>query len=884
MNWLLNMHRILIVFLVCILISAGSFAQQVRGNFFITGSVKVDQGVVDGTHIDIYRNGTKIQNVVVNRTGNFRVSVDLDQLYRFVFVNDNYYSKTIEIDTHVPAEVCQKDCNFPPYQLALLLYKKVPGVNETQQQIGRISYNPQIDNFDAELLRQETDLKNMITQALSDAKQKSIIIEQQKLNEKKIKYNRLIKEADNLFNSGNLEESMRSYRDAVMIFPDERYPRERVAAAYQLLLANNMRKSFGDPSENNFQKYLNYGDAQFNEKEYTVAMVAFEKVLEVKPDDQSIQSRYEKSNVEVQKINDIIWQELDHKRDVYATLSAKYNNLISQGDQLLEKQNVAGAKDLYAQAATQINENSYALLMLQKIGDIISNDDLAIKLARERAEAEKKRLDDARNQAYNDAINEADRLFNQRFYRDALENYQLALTIKKYELYPKKQIQDINDILAKLQLEGENYNRFLRLGENLLVQKEYEQARDNFVQAHALIPDEKYAQQKIREIDSILVTINAEKANRALYNNAIDTADSLYNLKKYNDAISFYQKALQYEPQEKYPKDQIVKIRGILSREDLNQKRLLQQQTDYDQVIAQADDAFNRKSYQAARSLYQKALQIYPGQDYPVSQIKKIDDLLLEISSKQAQNKSVLERVDFSNLDKLTQDDREEAFKEAMKLGESFFESKDWGVARFYFRRALSLIPNEPSALKRLDETEKMLRGNDVNESKYNEMVKKADESFKTGDISIAKFYYAKALEAKPADSYAKERLDIADQLIRSTAAQTSNREFDDAINKGNGAFNSGNYVLARFFYKKALSLKPGNQLANEKIDMCDKAISQDKSDAATVEYTRNISLADQAFQQKKYGLAINYYKQALAIKPGSEYPTRQLSVIDSLN
>jgi tetratricopeptide (TPR) repeat protein len=877
------MIRFLTGFLICVLINLYGYSQTVKGSFYVTGKVKVDQGVVDGTHLELFRNNVRVQDLVVNRTGTFRVLVEQGQLYRFHFVNSDYYPKTIDFDTHLPPGVCEKGCEFPPYELALQLYKKVVGVPEMAQQAGKISYNAQLDIFDAEVLRQESSLKKLITDALTDAKQKAVLYDKKKVIDKKIKYDQRIKDADADFRSGNLDLAMKTYREAAMFLPNERYPRDKVDQAYHLLLISQMQKSFGNPSEENFLKYLNYGDLKFSEREYTVAKLAYENALAVRPDESSIKTKLARSEDEVKKMKELAWEEINHKQQVYASRTLKYKELNSAADAMLVKENIMEAKDLYSQAATQIDENSYALLMLQKIGDIISNEDLAVRLSRERDEADKKRLADARNNAYLDAVSDADRLLTQRLYRDALENYELALTIKGYELYPKKQISSINDILAKLQLSGEEYNRLLREGEQLMLQNEYLPARESFLKAHNLIIDEKYALQKIEEIDNLLRKLTQDGDLQQKYSTALAEADALFEQQKYPEAITSYQNASNIKPAEKYPKDQLLKIRGMLARDSEEQRRLLQKQTEYDLLIGQADDAFNRQSYQSARSLYQKAILIFPAQEYPKSQIRKIDELLDQLAKTSAVTTTSLDDIDFSNLQSLSKEEREAAYRQAMELGESFLKTKEWGIARFYFRRALSLITNDEAATQKLNEADRMLRGDDVNESKFAEFVKKADESFKTGDISVAKFYYAKALELKPADTYTKERFTIAEQLLRTTMSSAGDREFEDAITKGDQAFDTGNITLARFFYRKALSMKQGNTRAADKLAQCDKALGQEKNNSANSEFDRNIQLGNQAFQQKNYGVAKNYYKQAITFKPNDSYTLEQLSKIESL-
>ncbi len=878
-----TMIRFLTVMVFCLNVFFAGYAQQGRGVFQVSGKIKVDQGMVDGTRIEVYRNGALLQNMAINRTGNFVVTLDLDQIYRFIILNDGYYSKSVEIDTHVPAEVCSENCIFPPYQLAILIYKNVPGVTESKQQVGRISYNPKVDNFDAEILREKSDISNLIESVIDETKDKCEKYESQKVGALNAKYNSFLREGDRLLALADYENAMLKYRDAVLLKMNEKYPRERIDYAYQIIIRNELTKTFGAPDNNNLLKYINYGDLKLKEREYTVAKVAFKQALSIKTDDQQLADKIQTCDDENKKLVTLVENEVVHKNQVYVLRTKKYNELVTQGDMSLKNEDVAKARDYYGQAVTQINENSYALGMLKKIDEIFDNSELALKLARERDEAEKKRLQEARKQAYKDAVKEADLLFNQRLYRDAIEYYELALTIQSWELYPKKQIIDINDILAKLQLQGGEYNRLLLEGEGFVYDKEYIKGRESYVKAHKLIPDEKFALQKIKEIDMILERLKAEEQFQTQYDEIINAADILYNENKLNEALSEYQKASLLKPSESYPKERIVYIRGILSRESEDQKRLMQLQNDYDKLISQADGAFFKQSYLPARSLYQRALQLIPEQDYPQVQIKKIDDIISKQNSPQSKPQSKLEEIDFANLDLLSIDERKEAYKEAMALGEQFIKSEEWGVARFYFRRALALIPGDGPATSKLNEVEKMVRGTDINESKYAELVKKAEESFKTGDINVSKFYFTKALEAKPGDTYVRERLKVVEQLTSTTISRSNSKEYDEAMNKGNEAYNTGNYSVARFFYRKALGLKSNDGPAKEKIELVENAMNQTKASSSDSQFDRNISLGDAAFNQKRFAIAINYYKQALMLKPSASYPTSQISKIEGL-
>jgi tetratricopeptide (TPR) repeat protein len=471
------MARLKICIIFCFFLTVYVYSQTNTGRFYITGRVKVDKGVVEGASIQIVRDGIKWKDVTVNRTGSFRLPVSLGHIYDFIYHKEGYYSKTIEVDTHVPPGTCDGECDFPPYQLAVLLYQKVPGVSKMETPKARVSYNQKIDNFDAEILREASDYSDEIRSVLSDVKVQSERYEERRGRSRQNKYEALIESADRMFRQGDYDTAIRNYRDALMIFPANTYPRNQINKSYQLQVAQQLKKRFGLPDEENFMRYLNYADIKANEREYTMAKVAYGKALSVKPDDEHVKNSLEKVNAELENMNSLAMAEVDHDIKVYRAREKKYQNLIRQADEKIQNEDFAEARQLYTNAATQIDKNSYALLMIEKIDSIFNNEELIQKLDREREAEEQERLREARNRAYNDAVQEADRLFKQRLYRDAIEYYELALSVKNYELYPKKQIRTIREILADLQLKGEEYNRLIRQADNLFQNKNYSDAR-----------------------------------------------------------------------------------------------------------------------------------------------------------------------------------------------------------------------------------------------------------------------------------------------------------------------------------------------------------------------------------------------------------------------
>lgn len=870
---------ILSLFLVS-LVMAGMVQEN---DFRVTGKVRVEQGLVDGSEIELYLGNQLQQKAIINRTGNFVFVLKIGQNYHLRFLKEGFYSKEIEIDTHIPPEICSADCQFPPYQLSVFLLKSVPGVEFGPPVAGRIAYNRKIDNFDVVIEEGKApDLKQIIENSISESRQKSQKLEKENFEKRLKSFRTQMAGAESYTRSRQYQEALESYRAAALLFPFDLQPREQIDQLFRLSAIYQLEQSFGKISEQNWLKYLNYADAKTAEREATLAMVAYELVLKVKPDNSDIRSKYNQARQDVEDLHKLALNEVQHKQQLAEKQIVRYKELIDDADVELRAENFIAARDQYALAAGQTDENSYALLMLKRIDEIFNDSDQAKKKAREQEEQEKLMIRQAREKAYHDAIAEADRLFENRLYRDAIEAYELALTIKSWEPYPTGQIRIIKDLLARLQISGAEYNSLLRLAEDQYNQNNYQLARTTYQAAHNLLPTETFALARIRQIDDLLARLERETENERQYRKVIASADSLFNLKSYQPAISAYQQALVLKKNEPYPNEQILKIRELIARENGSQRAALQQQTAYEQALASADKAFNEKQYQTARPLYVKALTIKPGETYPSQQITLIDNLFQRQSTAESAS-AILDRIDFNQLDKISRNELETAFREAMRLGNSFFVNHEWAIARFYFRKALVLVPGDNEAQSKLNDVEMQIRGGNANEALYQEMIRKGDEAFRSGDFAVARFYYTKALDAKPSDPYASERLEVTRHMISSESQRSANREFDQAIARGDEAAAAGNYPVARFFYRKALQLKPDDRMATQKINNMEKQAVDSKSNADNQTYRKLIDQADRAFENRQYAVSKNYYQQAISVLPDNEYPKRQITRIDSL-
>ena len=82
----------------------------------------------------------------------------------------------------------------------------------------------------------------------------------------------------------------------------------------------------------------------------------------------------------------------------------------------------------------------------------------------------------------------------------------------------------------------------------------------------------------------------------SLYNDAIAQADELFNQKEYENARTAYRSALKIKPEETYPQQQIDEIGDLMAQLSAAQKA-------YEEAIAQADRAFKAEEFDLQKQL-----------------------------------------------------------------------------------------------------------------------------------------------------------------------------------------------------------------------------------------------------------------------------------------
>ena len=310
---------------------------------------------------------------------------------------------------------------------------------------------------------------------------------------------------------------------------------------------------------------------------------------------------------------------------------------------------------------------------------------IADKLAQDAAaEAERIRLlEEQRNTSYNNAIAQGDAYFNNKEYQPAITSYKEALDVKPEETYPQTRITEIEALVAQIAATQKAYDDAIARADRNFNREIYDAAKLGYSEAKQAKPDEVYPDEMIAKIDSIekaiadklaqdaaaeaeRIRLLEEQKNQA-YNSALAQADTYFNEKDYKNATSFYKEALDVKPEELYPQEQLNEIKRL-------EEEILVIENQYRGLVKDADGLFSRKNYEDAKVKYNEALALKNNEEYPKSQLTKIDQVLASLAKAE---------------------ELESRYNVAIQQGDNSFDAQNYNESITAFESALVYKPGE---------------------------------------------------------------------------------------------------------------------------------------------------------------------------------------------
>jgi hypothetical protein len=569
-------------------------------------------------------------------------------------------------------------------------------------------------------------------------------------------YNRIIASADSLFNIPDYAAAKTKYKEANTSRPNEAYPKDQMAKCDAEIAKLGVDKQYND--------LITKADAKFNASDWAGAKALYQQASGVKSAEQYPKDQITKCDANIAGAKDAAYNKIIASADSmfnassFAAAKAKYkeastsrpteqypkdqmakcdaeiaklgkdkqyNDLIAKADAKFNASLWAEAKTFYQQASGVKSEEQYPKDQITKCDDNLANAGTQAK--------------------YDAAIKAADAKFKLSDWSGAKTKYQEALGIKTGEQYPTDQIRICDENIAKA--ADKKYTDAIAAADAKFTAADYAGAKTKYQEASAMRPAEQYPKEQIAKCDAEIAKLGIDKS----YNAAIAAADAKFKASDWKGAKAKYQEALGIKEGEQYPTDQIKicdkNIADALGLEDR-----------YAHYIQHADSAFKTEDYETAKSGYESALGLKPGQAYPTAQLAEINKRLAAIDAANA---------------------KDSKYRATIAKADSLFAAKDFKNAKIEYQSASTQKPNEqyPKDRIKLCDTEAANQAFELAKQKrYDDLIKKADAKFAASDWAGAKKLYQDALKEKPAELYPKQQIEKCDKKLNPVSVKDTAR------------------------------------------------------------------------------------------------------------
>ena len=185
------------------------------------------------------------------------------------------------------------------------------------------------------------------------------------------------------------------------------------------------------------------------------------------------------------------------------------------------------------------------------------------------------------------------------------------------------------------------------------------------------------------------------------------------------------------------------------------------------------------------------------------------------------------------------------------------------------------------------DKKKKNVKPDENTAANYYVLLEEGDNNIKNKDYKAAKLNFEKALALRPADEIPKQRLNeirirIADQ--DKTNKQENNKQYVETTAAAKSYFAAKKYALAQEQYKKALALKPGDLIATNQLAKISKLINDENNNKDDQKlndiYKGYIATGEKALKKNELADARIAYEQALIIKQNDPVAVKNLKII----
>jgi tetratricopeptide (TPR) repeat protein len=920
---------------------------QDANNLALDATVKdQDGGKLSGVDIVVIQDGVLIEKVKTRTNGRFDLLLNFDHEYIIEANRPGFVSKRMNVNTNnVPED--EQLWGYEYGGFAIDLFKNIEGVDFSilDKPVAKIYYDPNAQNFTydktyTKQIRQELDALldeyerkekiqgQLLAQkgedyelAIRDAEnafedgdylvakenylaaaslKPSESAPKKKLQEieNKIKaesntedqYMSLLASADQLYAEGSYEEAKSKYKEASTLKPDEEYPISKLKASSQAAVVKKKKieaEALLAEKDRKYNEQINKGDKEFTSGNFQNAKTYYQNALGFKADEE-----YPKNQITVADEKIVALKEEVAKNQELAELTERYKAQIAKADAAYKSGNLENALTGY-QSASRIKTNeSYPIDQIELI-EIAQNELLENELKKEELEQ--------KNKAYDALIAEANELFQSKEYVESRSKFELALVERPEDNYPESKIQSIDNILMKLrederlkqvsQEENKVYEKLISEADVHFNSNLLDEAKAEYLSATEMRPNEEYPKSKVKEIETLL----KEREIESEYSDYVSNAQEALKLKKFEKAILEFQNALTVKPLDSYPKAQIAKIKALI-REVEEQAEIetlaAERETQYSNLIAQADELFKLEQYDEAIDKYRQAKLNTDNAKYSNDQIALAESRKKEKIEASAESSRLAER--------------EAKYSKAITEADNFLSNKKYQKALTSYNLAATInsemkYPNDQiEKISGILEDKRLARAQEEREEtakleaaeliqKYEESIKLADAFMDQEDYLRAKKKYNEANDLDQSKPYALNQLKAIEKILlemknNSKAEEAKLIDYNNLLSIGDYAVASKQWKDARKAFKDALLIFPNEKIPAARLEEIDQLEANEQQEARLKLFYDAIKEADALFIAKDLDEALAKYQEALTYQDDPHSNARILKIKELQN
>lgn len=722
----------------------------------------------------------------------------------------------------------------------------------------------------------------------------------------KKKYDDAVIAADALFTAENFEEAKTKYEEALTYESSSTYVKGRIGLCDEKIKA---AKEAAD-TQAKIAELLQGGTDAMTAKDWTVAKSKFEEVISIESgnpiaieklaivnkaiaDAENLalqEEKYAKLITEGEaanasnKLEDAVAkfeeaqtikvepaistkiQEIKAKiveNEAAEASKLKYDQLMSDGEAALSNGDLVTAKSKFTEASNIDPSQDLPKTKLTEIEALLKN-------AAEDAE---------RKAQYDAAIASADNLFNLANWEEAKTKYREAMTFDDSQTYASDRIAQIDDLIKEKELADAEaakaaevkaaYDGLMSEANALLIATDYQAAKAKFKEAQTIDPSQTLPAEKISEIDGILSNLEAQQkaqeeaeAIKKAYDDAISTANGLFDSGKFNEAKTAYNEAIAIDNSQTFPQERIAAIDKLLSDQAAADAKAAQ----IEDLLDQGAKLISDEKFEDAKAVYTEILGIDPGNIEAQAQLTKVNSELAALKN---------------------ESEKEEAFNALKSEGFALADANQFDQAKQKLEEALTLKYDAEveDRIKTIEKAIADLAAQQGKDAQYSTIVSAAESAQASGDYQGAIEKYKEAQEIKPEETLPAIKIAEIEAIIQNAdAAEQLDKEYNALLEKANGEVAASDYEGAINSFTQASSLKPNETLPKTKIAEL-QALLNDASQAEQIEaqYNNLISEAGTLESNENYSAAIAKYKEAQSIKPTETLPATKIAALQAI-